>query len=217
MTAAILAAAGAGERAASADPLPKQFRLLAGRPLISWSLDVLRSVCDPVVVAVPADHIDDARSLLDDGVVITAGGATRQESVMRALDEITSEQVIVHDAARPFVTKELVTAVIDALDDVDGAIAVVPVQDTVKRVEQGRIVETLDRDGLCAAQTPQAFKTAVLREAHEAARRAGYHATDDAQLIEWRGGRVAVVEGSPLNIKITAASDFDIAEALARR
>lgn len=217
MTAAIVAAAGAGARAAGADPLPKQFRLLAGRPLIAWSLDVLRVVCDPVVVAVPPERIEESRALLDEGVVITAGGATRQESVMRALDEITAERVVVHDAARPFVTKELVGAVIDALDQADAAIAAIPVGDTIKRVEERHIVATLDRSELWAAQTPQAFTTSVLREAHEAARSAAYHATDDAQLVEWHGGKVALVEGSAANMKITTATDMEIAEALARR
>ena len=217
MTAAILAAAGSGTRVGTPDTSPKQFRSLAGRPLIAWSLDVLRAVCDPVVVAVPPDRIDDARSLLEDGVVITAGGESRQESVMRALDEIASDRVVIHDAARPFVTKELVLAVIDALDDADGAIAAVPLQDTIKVVDDARIVETLDRARLWAAQTPQAFTTDVLRNAHETARRENYHVTDDAQLVEWQGGRVAIVEGFPTNMKITTEADFEIAEALALR
>lgn len=217
MTAAIVAAAGIGQRASDGDRLPKQFRLLAGRPLIAWSLDVLRSTCDPVVVAVPADHLDDARNLLDDGIVITAGGATRQESIMRALDEVAADRVVIHDAARPFVTKELVSSVISALDDADGAIAAIPVGDTIKSVADGRILETVDRARLWAAQTPQAFVTAVLRDAHEAAQRDDFRATDDAQLVEWHGCRVAIVEGAATNMKITTTVDFEIAQALAER
>ena len=195
----IIPAAGAGERLGA--DVPKAFAVLGGRPMVEWSLGVLREVCDRVVVAVPAD-----RARPPDFV---AGGATRSESVMNALDAAPEASVVVvHDAARPLVTVELVRRCLDALAAFDGVIAAVPVTDTVKVVEDGQVIRTPDRAGLWAAQTPQVFRADVLRRA------SGARATDDAALVEAIGGRVHVVEGTPENIKVTTPLDVRIAEML---
>ena len=194
----IVPAAGAGERLGA--DVPKAFAVLGGRPMLEWSLDVLREVCDRVVVAVPPD-----RAQPPDFV---AGGATRSESVRNALDAAPEATVVVvHDAARPLVTVELVRRCIDALDGVDGVIAAVPVTDTVKEVEGGLVMRTPDRGRLWAAQTPQVFRAEALRGA------AG-EATDDASLIEAMGGRVRVVEGMRENFKVTTPLDARVAEML---
>jgi 2-C-methyl-D-erythritol 4-phosphate cytidylyltransferase len=145
---------------------------------------------------------------------VVVGGDTRQQSVANGLAHITARTVVVHDAARPLVTPRLIERVVAALEDVDGAIAAVPVGETVKRAEAGHVTATIDRSALWLAQTPQAFRTEVLAAAHERASADGFLSTDDAQLVERYGGRVAVVESSPANLKITYADDFVIAEAI---
>ena len=195
----IIPAAGAGERLGA--DVPKAFAVLGGRPMVEWSLDVLREVCDRVVVAVPPD-----RARPPDFV---AGGDTRSQSVRNALDAAPEASVVVvHDAARPLVTVALVRRCIDALEGYDGVIAAIPVTDTVKEVEDGAVIRTPDRGRLWAAQTPQVFRADVLRRAS-----AG-EATDDAALVEALGGRVRVVKGAPENFKITTSLDVRVAEAL---
>ena len=141
------------------------------------------------------------------------GGATRSESVRNGLAAVPNdaEVIIVHDAARPLASAALFAAVVDAVrEGADGAIPVVPVTDTIKRVDGGRVIATLDRDALVAVQTPQAFRAEVLRKAHAG----GGEATDDASLVESVGGTVVVVPGDPANIKVTTAHDLRLAEAL---
>jgi 2-C-methyl-D-erythritol 4-phosphate cytidylyltransferase len=194
----IVPAAGAGERLGA--DVPKAFAVLGGRPMVEWSLDVLREVCDRVVVAVPPDRVAPPDYV--------AGGATRSESVRNALDAAPEATVVVvHDAARPLVTVELVRRCLDALEGVDGVIAAVPVTDTVKEVEDGVVVSTPDRGRLWAAQTPQVFRADALRGA------AG-EATDDASLVELMGGSVRVVEGMRENFKVTSPLDARVAEML---
>jgi 2-C-methyl-D-erythritol 4-phosphate cytidylyltransferase len=194
----IIPAAGAGERLGA--DVPKAFAVLGGRPMVEWSLDVLRAVCDRVVVAVPADRAEPPD--------FVAGGATRSESVRNALDAAPEASVfVVHDAARPLVTVELVRRCLHALEAYDGVVAAVPVTDTVKVVEDGEVIRTPDRGELWAAQTPQVFRAEVLR-------RASGKATDDASLVEAIGGRVRVVEGMPENLKVTSPLDVRIAEML---
>ena len=195
----IIPAAGAGERLGA--DVPKAFAVLGGRPMVEWSLDVLREVCDRVVVAVPPDRVEPPD--------FVAGGATRSESVRNALDAAPEASVfVVHDAARPLVTVELVRRCLDALQGFDGVIAAIPVTDTVKEVEEGEIVRTPDRGRVWAAQTPQVFRAETLREA------SGTEATDDASLVEAIGGRVRVIEGIPENLKVTTPLDVRIAEML---
>ncbi len=195
----IIPAAGAGERRGAA--VPKAFAGLGGRPMVEWSLDVLRDVCDRVVVAVPPDRAEPPD--------FVAGGATRSESVRNALAAAAEASVVVvHDAARPLVTVDLVRRCIDALAGVDGVIAAIPVNDTVKEVEDEHVLRTPDRRRLWAAQTPQVFRADVLRRA------AGAEGTDDASLVEAIGGRVRVVHGAPENFKVTTPLDVRVAEML---
>ena len=203
----IIPAGGSGERLGA--DRPKAFVVCAGRPLIEWSLAVLREVCDRVVVAAPEGH--------DDGPDFVRGGESRSASVRNALAAAPeAEVVVVHDAARPLVTRELVERCVAALEPgVDGAIAAVPMTDTVKEAAaDGRVLRTLDRSPLWAIQTPQVFRADVLRRALERDTAALAAATDDAALVEDAGGVVRVVESFPENIKVTRESDLRIVEAL---
>jgi 2-C-methyl-D-erythritol 4-phosphate cytidylyltransferase len=201
----IIPAAGRGERLGS--DRPKAFVVCAGRPLIEWSLDVLRAVCDRVVVAVPPGMT------YPDSV---EGGPVRSDSVRRALAAAPeADVVVVHDAARPLVTRELVERCIAGLEGYDAVIAAARVTDTVKEVDEaGRVTKTLDRSALWAVQTPQVFDAAVLRRALDRPVDELAKATDDAALIEDLGGRVRVVEAPTENFKVTSAADLERAAAL---
>jgi 2-C-methyl-D-erythritol 4-phosphate cytidylyltransferase/2-C-methyl-D-erythritol 2,4-cyclodiphosphate synthase len=212
--AAIIAAGGRGERAAG--DVPKQFRPLCGRPFLAWSVDALRAAgCDPIVVVVPSEHLETvADELGESDVVLTAGGDSRQASVASGLDEVASSTVVIHDGARPLITPADVARVLEPLDRHDGAITAMPMDETLKRADDDRVLETVDRAGLWRVQTPQAFRTSVLRSAHEKALSDGYEGTDDAALVERAGGSVVLVTGSRLNLKVTYPEDFALAEAL---
>ena len=156
-----------------------------------------------------------AASLLEPyEVILTAGGENRQASVLSGLDEISADYVVVHDGARPLVTEAEVKLALEQLADFDGAVVGVPMDETLKRAEEERVIETVDRSSLWRVQTPQAFRTEVLRKAHERARQDGFVGTDDAALIERDGGSIALVQGSRLNVKVTYPEDFALAEAL---
>ncbi|HEX7276683.1 MAG TPA: 2-C-methyl-D-erythritol 4-phosphate cytidylyltransferase [Acidimicrobiales bacterium] len=198
---AIVVAAGRGSRFGG----PKQFAELEGRRVVDWALVASRSVADGVVLVVPQAHLDDEAPAAD---VVVAGGATRSESVRAGLGAVPAgaDVVIVHDAARPFAAPALFEAVVASVrEGADAAIPGVAIADTVKRVVNGRVVGTLDRDELVAVQTPQAFAADVLRRAHAG----GGEATDDAALVEAAGGRVMVVPGDPANTKITLRTDLE--------
>lgn len=196
-----MVAGGAGTRFGAA----KQYLAVGGRRILDRSVDVATSVSDGVVVVVPA--ADAAR---EGGV---PGGATRHDSVANGLAAVppSATIVLVHDAARPFASAALFRAVIDAVEaGADGAVPGLAVTDTIKRVDGGRVVETVPRDVLVAVQTPQAFRAGVLRAAHAAAVEAS--ATDDAALVEAIGGLVVVVPGEAGNRKITHPDDLVWAE-----
>ena len=214
----MIVAAGRGTRADRGPDAPKQFRSLAGKPLIEWSLDAFVAAgCDHIVLVVPGAALDRARKLRYSGsVVFAAGGETRQDSVASGLEEVSAELVLVHDAARPFVTRGLISEVLAELDVYDGSIPALPSDETVKDVRNQEVFETVDRANLWAVQTPQGFRTEVLRRAHEKARSEDFVGTDDAMLVERYGGRVKVIQGSRTNLKITHPEDFQVAEALAR-
>jgi 2-C-methyl-D-erythritol 4-phosphate cytidylyltransferase len=208
-TVGILAGAGAGDRLGADQP--KAFIRCAGRELWRWSADVLVATCDRVVFAVPPAWMEDE----DPGIERVAGGASRSESVRNALAVVPdADVVVIHDAARPFATEELVRRCIAAVEDgADGAVAAAPVTDTIKEAdESGRVVRTLDRDRLWSIQTPQAFRAHVLRQALETERVAD--ATDDASLVEALGGEVRIVESTAANFKVTWPDDLERAEAL---
>jgi 2-C-methyl-D-erythritol 4-phosphate cytidylyltransferase len=201
---AIVVAGGGGRRFGG----PKQFEDLHGRRVLDWSLAAAGAACDGVVPVVPADRLAGEPA---PGAV--AGGATRSGSVRAGLAAVPgdAEIVVVHDAARPLAGAELFRRTVAAVrDGADAAVPGVPVTDTVKRVDDGRVVETVDRSRLVAVQTPQAFRVAVLRRAHAG----DPEATDDSALVEAVGGTVVVVEGDPRNLKLTSPDDLLVARAL---
>jgi 2-C-methyl-D-erythritol 4-phosphate cytidylyltransferase len=186
--------------------------------MLEWSLDAFRaaSTVEEIVVAAPPGDED---RVADQGVVAVAGGEHRSESVANALALCGGEIVVVHDAARPLVSAGLIDAVVEELaaePDAAAVIAAAPVTDTIKQAtEGGRVERTLDRSGLWAVQTPQAFRAEALREALGDAG-ALADATDDAMLVESRGGRVLIHSSSPDNLKVTSPFDLRVAELLLR-
>lgn len=229
---AVIAAAGSGQRLGAGGP--KAFVPLCGRPLVEWSIAAFRAAAGvrSIVVACPPGHIHDLGGH-DLGVV--DGGATRAESVANALEAVGTELVAIHDAARPLLTPELVEGVVGALaadPEADGAIAAVPVTDTVKRasataptdrlasyppsavVNSPVVAETIDRGQLWAAQTPQVFRTEALRRALAAYPDDAPAATDEAMLVEAAGGRVLIHPASAENLKVTTPLDLRITEGL---
>jgi 2-C-methyl-D-erythritol 4-phosphate cytidylyltransferase / 2-C-methyl-D-erythritol 2,4-cyclodiphosphate synthase len=219
--AAIVVAAGRGLRAGG--DVPKQYRAIAGEPVIRPSL--ARFAAHRAIAAVqPVIHPDDEamfRTATDglDLLPAVPGGATRQGSVRAGLEALLARQpdiVLVHDAARPFLSDALVTRAIAAAEASGAAVPAVAVADTVKKVDAtGGIIATIDRADLRMVQTPQAFAFALLLDAHRRAAAAGREDfTDDAALLEWAGQRVTVFEGEPGNVKLTTSDDFVRAEAL---
>jgi 2-C-methyl-D-erythritol 4-phosphate cytidylyltransferase len=205
----IVPAAGRGERLGSDGP--KAFVVCAGRPLVEWSLDVLEATCDRVVLAVPAGW--------ETGRDRVTGGHVRSASVRAALDAAPEAEVaVVHDAARPLVTADLVErCVAEVRAGWDGAIAAAPMTDTVKQAADGAgVVRTLDRSVLWRIQTPQVFAAATLRRALDVPDEVLAAATDDASLVEAVGGSVRVVEAPAENIKVTNPVDLEVAAALLR-
>ena len=195
--------------------IPKQFLEVAGKPLLRWSYEAIVSAgIDHVVVVVPHASLDQARRLVPEATDLVAGGDTRQASVRNGLDVLETEHVIVHDAARPFAPAGVFHAVLDALGVADGAVPGLQMKETVKIVRDRSVVRTLQREEVWNIQTPQAFRAAVLRDAHRRARSDGTVGTDDAQLVEHYGGRVAVVPGDIRAFKVTDADDVRRAEAL---
>jgi 2-C-methyl-D-erythritol 4-phosphate cytidylyltransferase len=211
---AILAAAGRGDRLGL--DRPKAFARLNDRPLLAESLERLDASewIEGIVVAAPPDWEEPCILVAEEvaaGKVAetVTGGDSRTESVRRALAEVPAEAtvVLVHDAARPLVTEEVIERVVTGLGDGwDGAVPGLPVSDTVKRVEGEAVIETIDRAGLFIAQTPQAFLAEALRRAVES----GSAGSDCAALVEASGGRVRVVSGDPRLLKITEPADLEL-------
>jgi len=210
----VIAAAGSGQRLGAGGP--KAFVELAGRPLLDWSLDAFRAAesIAEIVVAVPPGQ---EGSVAERGVVAVEGGQHRSESVAIAAELCSEEILVVHDAARPLVTPELIDAIVERLvfdRETAAVIAAAPVTDTIKRTADGdRVEETLDRAGLWAVQTPQAFRADALRGALSDADSLP-DATDDAMLVERQGGRVLIHSAPAENLKVTAPIDLRVAELL---
>ncbi|MDX6689316.1 MAG: 2-C-methyl-D-erythritol 4-phosphate cytidylyltransferase [Solirubrobacteraceae bacterium] len=180
--------------------------------MLEWSLVALREVAaiEQIVVALPPD------AEAPDGVVGVAGGEHRSQSVRAALAAGAGDPVIVHDAARPLVTPELIAAALDELaaSGCDGVIAAAPVTDTIKQVAEGAVVRTIDRATLWSVQTPQVFRRAALERALDVGDDVLAAATDDAWLVERAGGVVRIVAAPPGNLKITTPADLRVAEAV---
>jgi 2-C-methyl-D-erythritol 4-phosphate cytidylyltransferase len=212
---AVIVAAGRGERLGL--DRPKAFARLNGRPLLAESLERLESSewVDSIVVAAPPDWEEPVILLAEElgcgkVVAVVPGGESRAASVRAGLGEVPDEAAValVHDAARPVLPEDVIERLMTALNEGwDGVVPGIPLADTVKRVDGDQVVETVDRDRLVSAQTPQAFVWPTLRDAVAA----GEEATDCAALVEARGGRVKVIPGDRRLIKVTEPADLDLA------
>ncbi len=216
---AVVVAAGAGVRAGDGEA--KQWRLLGGKPLLRWSVEALRAAgADPLVIVVPVGADERVAAALGGltGWRSVVGGASRAQSVRRglaALEPSDDAIVLIHDAARPFVSAKHVAAVLDALaQGADGAAPALAISDTLKRRRPGATVSTVDRTDLWRVQTPQAFRLATLRAAYGACAD-DFDPSDDCALIERSGGTLVLTPGDPMLMKVTFAEDFVMAERLA--
>ncbi len=219
----VIVAGGSGSRTGGAEL--KQFRWVAGKPALLHSVQAFMARSDVaiVVVVLPKAYAADPPPWLFqcdvDRLLVSTGGSERHESVVNGLEDLPEQIAIavVHDAARPLVTDDTISRVIAEARKGHGAIAALPVVDTLKEVDDsGRIVRTIDRTRLWRAQTPQAFPREMLERAHIAARQDQIGATDDAALVERLGLPVVVVQGSERGLKITTEADFARADALSQ-
>jgi 2-C-methyl-D-erythritol 4-phosphate cytidylyltransferase/2-C-methyl-D-erythritol 2,4-cyclodiphosphate synthase len=215
---AVIVAAGSGERAGPGDA--KQWRSIGGRPVARWSLEaLLAGGAREVVVVIPRGHEHRAAEAFA-GLprwTTTPGGSTRAQSTLaglQALRGIDEHAVLIHDAARPFLTRATIDALVSALARTPGAIPALPVAETLKLRESGGVISTAPREGLWRAQTPQAFRLGDIVRAY-AAWPDGETPTDDAQVMERQGAEVSLIDGDPMLMKLTYQEDFAMAEALA--
>lgn len=218
---AVVVAAGESCRMGAAGD--KQSALISGAPVLARAVRAFEDCADVdrIVVVCSAERVDAVRTLvgecrLSKAADVVVGGAARQQSVANGVSAVAGDAIVaVHDGARPLVTPELISATIAALPGWDGVVPGLAVTDTVKQVDaEGRVTATLDRAATWLVQTPQVFRSRVLREALAAAARDGIEATDDAALVERVGGRVRVIEGLADNIKITVPGDLTRAEEI---
>lgn len=223
MVYALIVAGGKGSRLGG--PIAKQYLALAGEPMLVRTLRVFEAcpVIDTIVLAVPASDFPLVRESLlpaahlSKKILLAAGGPRRQDSVFSGLASIPEDEsiVVIHDAVRPLVTCGCITACVETARQHGACTAAVPAMDTLKQVTAaGTIEATLPREKVWLAQTPQAFRTGLIRAAHERARQQQIHGTDDAGLVERMGTAVHLVPGSRRNFKITTEEDLVMARAL---
>jgi len=216
MALALLLAAGSGERLGAG--APKAFVDLGGHPMLRWSLEALAAsaAIERIVLALPPGRLELADDVRGTEVVAVGGGPSRSESVRAALAAGgPGDPVLIHDAARPLVTSDLIETVLRDLEEpgADAAVLAAPVTDTIKRADTARVVvETLDRSGLWAIQTPQVFRRQALERALDTDPDTLAAATDDAWLVERTGGSVRIVPGPAENLKVTTTLDLRLAE-----
>lgn len=215
---AIIPAAGIGTR--MGHETPKQFLSLDGVPLFVHTLRKFAAApsCREIILGVRREEMDHARleithGGLEDAVRVVEGGGTRQDTVARALNQISAstEVVLVHDAVRPFITPRMIAQIVEAARLSGAAIFAIPSVDTVKQVEHEMITGTVPRERIALAQTPQAFRYGLLRDAFDRAIADGFQGTDESSLVERLGVTVRVLMGSDRNIKITKPSDLPLA------
>ncbi|WP_311775225.1 2-C-methyl-D-erythritol 4-phosphate cytidylyltransferase [Alkalihalobacillus sp. TS-13] len=218
----IIPAAGQGKRMGAGKN--KQFITLQGIPLIVHTLRIFQEDdwCSGIILVGNKNELAELERIvttyrLDKVEHIVPGGHERQHSVYEGIKAIDSEAlVLIHDGARPFVSIESIHNLVTKAKDCGAAVLAVPIKDTVKRINQDTVIETVDRSSLWAVQTPQAFHLDLIRYAHEAAAEKGHLGTDDASLIEYFGQPVSIVEGDYLNIKLTTKEDLLFANAIIR-
>ena len=219
----LVPAAGAGRRIGAS--INKQYLELGDRPILAHTLARLAALPEvaTIRVIVPAAECDYCREevigryALAKIAGVVAGGAERQDSVRHGLEACTAaadDLILIHDGVRPFFPREAITELLAVTARDGAAILAIPAQDTVKEVEAGKVVRTLERGRLWQVQTPQAFCFAIIHAAHQQALAAGFTGTDDASLVEWCGGPVGIVAGTPYNFKITTPADLALARAL---
>ena len=219
----LIPAAGAGRRMGAGTN--KQYLELADRPLLARTLDVFEqhSLIDSIILIVsPAEIAYCKEEIVTRGnyrkvMAVIAGGAERQDSVycgLQACQADDDDLILIHDGARPLVSAEIIDRVLDSVQQHAACLTAVPVKDTVKVVQDDCVVATPERATLWLAQTPQAFRYRLIRSAHDRAAEQGVRATDDAQLAEWAGAKVRVVQGEYRNLKITTPEDLEVAERL---
>lgn len=225
MATAIIVAGGRGLRMNNA--IPKQYLLLSGQTILGRALKAF-SACQGIAqikLVVPEFDMELCRSnilpplKINKPIALIAGGKERQDSVYNGLLSVddSDEIVVIHDGVRPFVRPEQIAGCISGVKAHGACIMGIPAFDTLKRVDaDGQIEETIDRNNIWLAQTPQAFRYSIIRQAHENAARDGFYGTDDACLVERMGIPVKIIGGSRTNIKITTRGDLKLAQALLR-
>jgi 2-C-methyl-D-erythritol 4-phosphate cytidylyltransferase len=218
--AAIIAAAGFGRRMKT--DRPKQLLILNGTPILLHTIRRLHesSVIDYIIVTVPRESVDEVKDLVKaerfkKSVIVVEGGERRQDSVAMGLEQLQpgTDIVAVHDGVRPFVSVEDIEKVVRQAERSGAAILGIPIVDTVKQAEKEFVELTLTREHLVLAQTPQVFRTEILKQAFERAATDEYYGTDESSLVERLGHPVAIVRGSDRNIKITRPGDLTLALA----
>lgn len=226
--AVVIVAAGKGVRASSAGGRPKQYLTVGGKPVLLRTLEAFLAHNEinfvlPVIDESHQDFFEELQAEIGGHPKLrdpALGGASRQASVLaglRALQDLKPDNVLIHDAARPFITGEIITRSLKSLQNAPACLVAIPVSDTLKAEQDGHVACTIDRKGLWRAQTPQGFHYDIILNAHEKAENEGRDDfTDDAALAEWQGHEVALVMGSERNIKLTTVEDFDLAERLMR-
>lgn len=213
---AVIVAAGCGKR--SGLSYPKQFFEVKGRPVLAYTADAFLSHGDigSVVIVLPEENFEEYREYMrkftEDKVKYVCGGKERMNSVyngLLALEDSHKPVVLIHDGVRPFVTEKIITDCIDSAEKYGTALAAVKVTDTVKRVKNGIVSDTVDREELFLAQTPQAFLYELITAAYDTAFDEGKSFTDDCGVCENVGARIRIVDGSRDNIKLTLPEDFE--------
>ncbi len=206
----IIVAAGSGNRFGA----KKQFaKIKDDRIVLDYSVELLKGFGD-VVVVVKEEDVEFVKNRYGDGVGVTRGGKERMDSVYNGINALKSKYVLIHDAARPLIDKAIVQRLIDALKDYEAVICAYPVFETIKHVEKGFALYSLDRSRIFISQTPQGFLRKKLIDAMEEATKKGEYYSDEAGLWEKYCGSVKVVEGARTNIKITTKEDIEIVRCL---
>ena len=219
----LIPAAGTGRRMGT--ETNKQYLELAGRSVLSRTIAIFEQhplIDNIFIIAAKAELAFCEEEIVVRGnfrkvSAVVVGGAERQDSVycgLQACKAADDDLILIHDGARPLVNAEIIDQVIDSVQQYGACLTAVPAKDTIKVVEDNCVIDTPDRKTLWLAQTPQAFRYALIRQAHDRAAEEGFRATDDAQLAEWAGHKVHVVQGDYSNLKITTPEDLELAEHL---
>lgn len=212
----IIVAAGEGKRFGQA----KQFAPLRDKPVLDWCLEKFEKHpgVDNIILVISESHLShDYSRKYEKITAVTKGGVKRQDSVYAGLDCVDEKEtriVLVHDGVRPLVGEDLIRRTIEAAGKKEAVVPVIPLEDTIKRVEGERIIQTKDRTNLFRSQTPQGFSCSLLKEAFISAKKDSFYGTDEASLVERLGKEVFVIQGDPKNIKITTRDDLKVAEVL---